>query len=132
RILCPVDNSAGSRRAIAHALSLARLHGARVTALRVSEAAGDAGSLLRARRAGTPAAGDVAQLVEEWDLAGASLDVVTAAGPVADGIVRQASALDSDLIVMGMRGRMNLSYVTLGALGSVTLEVVREAPCPVM
>ena len=50
-------------------------------------------------------------------------------GPAVRGILDQAAALRSDLIVMGTRGRSGLARVLLG---SVTERVLREARCPVI
>jgi nucleotide-binding universal stress UspA family protein len=44
-------------------------------------------------------------------------------------IVRLASELPADLIVMGVHGRGALD---LAMLGSTTQQVIRRAPCPVM
>src|SRR5688572_8135244 len=50
-------------------------------------------------------------------------------GPAVRGILDQATALRSDLIVMGARGRSGLARVLLG---SGTERVLREARCPVI
>jgi nucleotide-binding universal stress UspA family protein len=52
-----------------------------------------------------------------------------ATGDPADAIVRYATELGVDLIVMGTHGRTGLQHVLLG---SVAEKVVRHAPCPVL
>ncbi len=50
-------------------------------------------------------------------------------GPPAKEILRQAAALDADVIVVGTRGRKGLGRVVLG---SVAEEVLRGADCSVL
>lgn len=50
-------------------------------------------------------------------------------GPPAKAIMRQAAALDADVIVVGTRGRKGLGRVMLG---SVAEEVLRGAACSVL
>ncbi len=52
-----------------------------------------------------------------------------AEGPVADGIVRTAAAIDADLIVVGSRG---LGWIAGTLLGSVARELTRSSPFPVL
>lgn len=56
---------------------------------------------------------------------------VVAAAPraFAKAVVKVAGEVDADLIVMKTHGRRGLAHVILG---SVTEEVVRSAPCPVL
>ena len=56
-------------------------------------------------------------------------EVEVATGSAAETIVRVARERDTDLIVMGTRGRTGLQHVVLG---SVAEKVVRLAPCPVL
>ena len=58
-----------------------------------------------------------------------TIHVGTAFGSPVRGILDQATALRSDLVVMGTRGRSGLARVLLG---SVTERVLREARCPVI
>ena len=50
-------------------------------------------------------------------------------GNTAAEVVARASAMPSDLIVMGTHGRAGFERVVLG---SVTEKVLRRAPCPVL
>ena len=54
---------------------------------------------------------------------------IIAVGPPAEGIVRLASTMDVDLIVMGNRG---LGAVRRLAFGSVSTYVLHHAECPVL
>jgi universal stress protein A len=56
-------------------------------------------------------------------------DVQVTSGDSADAIVRMATELRADLIVMATHGRTGLQHVLLG---SVTEKVVRHASCPVL
>jgi universal stress protein A len=58
-----------------------------------------------------------------------SWEAQVTAGDPADAIVREATQLGVDLIVMGTHGRTGLQHVLLG---SVAEKVVRHAPCPVL
>lgn len=50
-------------------------------------------------------------------------------GPAAEAIIRVATTHQSDVIVMGSRGRSGLAGLVLG---STSQKVVSHAPCPVL
>jgi nucleotide-binding universal stress UspA family protein len=114
-LVAPLDGSAEAIAALPVARALAAAEGATLHIVHVS---------------GTPLGGR--DLVERLRLTPEHLDGTVldqCGGEPAAGIVRQASALGSRLIVMSSRrdqagGR--------GALGSVTREVLRQAPCPIV
>ena len=56
-------------------------------------------------------------------------DVQVTTGDAADAIVRMATEIAADLIVMATHGRTGFQHVLLG---SVAEKVVRHAPCPVL
>jgi len=56
-------------------------------------------------------------------------DVQVTAGDSADAIVRMATELGADLIVMATHGRTGFQHIVLG---SVAEKVVRHAPGPVL
>ena len=64
-----------------------------------------------------------------YETGGAGLRVHTAEGDAALEIVRHATELRADLLVMGTHGRSGFDRFTLG---SVTEKVLRKAPCPVL
>jgi len=109
-ILCPVDFSEASSHAIRFAVALARLERAALTAIHVSD--------------GRVAAPDVAALFDPGTLAG----VCVREGHTAAEILREASTLPADAIVMGTHGAGGFEHLILG---SVAEKVLRKATCPV-
>ncbi len=139
-ILLATDGSAASEHAAKLAVNMARLHGAELTALYVSDpypylgvgevnpmgyqAYSSAAQQLAAQahaqvetlcNAETPAVSLQVRLVE--DVAAAS------------GIVESAKELGCDLIVMGSHGRTGIARLMLG---SVATKVVAESSVPVL
>jgi len=140
RILCPVDLSDCSLRALAHAAALAAWYESRLAVLHVS---------VTAPMLGAPpsfGAGTIqSSAVDEADRA-AELETLKQfiAGAVGDApreitlvdgpdprheILAQARAFDANLLVMGTHGRTGVDHVLLG---SVTEKVLRKASCPVL
>jgi nucleotide-binding universal stress UspA family protein len=140
RILCPVDFSDPSLRALQHASALAGWYESALTALYVDtelpiDNAADVGAfgvaptaVLQAART-TRVVDDLHAFVTRV-LNGRGVDVeVEEARGVADAIVGRAVALPADLIVMGTHGRAGMKR---WFAGSVAERVLRMAPCPVM
>jgi len=139
RILCPVDFSEPSLRALHHACAFADWYESALTALYVNpplpiEGGADVGTfavgstvVIEART--TPVMQDVRGFVKR--AAGdRRVDIDVEAGPgIAEIIVARASSLPADLIVMGTHGRMGITGLLLG---SVAERVLRTAPCPVI
>jgi nucleotide-binding universal stress UspA family protein len=131
RVLCPIDFSDVSRRALAHAVAIGRWFGAHLTLLHV----GSPGS--------PPAlyadvsAPDLQHLQELKDRVQTWLSGACAAGLVSDIVIGEGdpaacilkSAAGADLIVMGTHGRGGFERLVLG---SVAEKVLRKANCPVM
>lgn len=137
QILCPVDFSDYSRRALEYAVAMGRWYGAQVTALHVSSDLPviDAVPLYR---------GQVLTLSEvDITAVRATLSefVAAVAGPfpvttavahavdVRDETVARAADLKADLIVMGTHGRAGFERLLAG---SVAERVGHQADCPVM
>jgi nucleotide-binding universal stress UspA family protein len=131
RILCPVDFSEPSKRALGYALAIAKWHESELTVLHVEEALHSAASLeagshleLTARQ--NELLHDFVNNVGGKDR-NVRVELVTA--EAVSGIREHAAREGSDLIVMGTHGRSGLARAVLG---SVTERVVRQSPAPVL
>jgi nucleotide-binding universal stress UspA family protein len=133
-ILCPVDFSEHSARALRHAYTLAALTGARVTVLNVIEPLLDAA----ARAAGRP--DDLLHQTQEEMQAllaracpparsAPAPAVAIAVGNPADTITRHAAECAADLIAIGTVGA---GFVRRLFLGSTTERVLRSSSVPVL
>ena len=131
RILCPVDFSEPSKRALRYALAVDRWHESEVAVLHVED------PLLHAM---TIDAGEYAETTEGHyqelrgfiDAAGGGnrkVQVHIATGRPVSRILEHATREGSDLIVMGTNGRSGLARAVLGL---VTEGVVRQATTPVL
>lgn len=142
RILCPVDFSEFSRRALDHALGLARCYGSTVTALHVVSPApvvAPVPAFVAAEIAPPmtlPPVDRTRVMAELEDLtatehAGAlrAVPLVSEGFAVHEEILVQAERLGADLIVLGTHGRSGFARLFLG---STTEKVLRTAQCPVM
>lgn len=137
RILCAVDFSAASMRALGYASSLASQFRSRLRVLHVLDLAplarearaypSDSGtswrdlesSAMRHLHAAVP--DDVRRLCD--------VDEVVAVGTAAREILHAANETSADLIVMGAQSRAGFELLRFG---STAHEVVREALCPVL
>lgn len=137
-LLCPIDFSDGSRRAFDQAMAIARWSGARVTLLHVvpppvtSPAAPDAHLVASAGALPTDhdtLRQEMQRFLEAPSTPRGDVDLLVREGPAAGEIVRQATLLRPDLLVMGTHGRSGLTRVVLG---SVTEHVLHAAPCPLL
>ena len=139
RILCPVDFSDPSRRALNYAVALSAWYSAPLTVLHavanvpVFEVTAPFGPL------GTPPVmlkdPDVEQERAELrrfigSAAGtSSVELVVEPADTCPEILRQAIDRKIDLIVMGTHGRSGLRHVLLG---SVAEKIIRNASCPIL
>jgi nucleotide-binding universal stress UspA family protein len=123
RIVCPVDFSATSRRAMLTAAELAQRLDAELVLLHV-----------RPKPLGATAREDAEARLACWrrnaEDCGAEVTTTCAerTSPAAE-IVAYARNHDCDLIVMGTHGRTGLLHLLCG---SVAEGVIRNAPCPVV
>lgn len=136
QILCPVDFSPFSRRALDHAAVLARWYEAQLTVLHVSPLVPTMFGLEPALSAATLAPFDRETLgrellafVGETVKATPAPQLVVRSGPAAATILEYAAENNVDLVVLGTHGRTGFERFMLG---SVTEKVVRKAPCPVL
>ena len=118
RVLCPVDNSGASRRALAWVSRMARCFGSSVTVLHV--------------RGKDNAAAGIEDL-EAWIPANIRQDLhpdgVVREGDVAEEIVALAQGLPADIVVIGAQHR---PFHGVSVIDPATVMVVRHAPCPVL
>jgi nucleotide-binding universal stress UspA family protein len=139
-ILCPVDLSDGSLRALAHASSLGAWYESSVQALYVEEAPlAEDRSDYRPLAVSTPAlvdAGAMSRTLEDVRAFAARVAaseaveaVVEWSTQVEEAILERARTWPADLIVMGSQGRSGIQRMVLG---SVAEHVLRAASCPVM
>lgn len=126
RILFCTDFSEDSPRALEYALSLAMQYDAELSLLHVLE--GTRGepeieqqkqNALASLQEGLPSE------AADW----ASIVPVVRAGKAYEEIIRHATEIQSDVIIMGVRGR---NPVDLTLFGSTTHRVVQLGPCPVL
>jgi nucleotide-binding universal stress UspA family protein len=138
RILCPVDFSDHSRRALDHALAIAAWYDSTVTVLHVASvmpvAAYVSGSGMPAFAALTNEARDalrqsLCRFAGHDAGSAARREFEIAEGGTPETILSRASALPADLLVLGTHGRSGFER---WVLGSVAERVLRLAPCPVL
>jgi nucleotide-binding universal stress UspA family protein len=139
RILCPIDYSDFSRRALEHAVAIARWYGSTVTAFHVSAvipAAAFAPGMQAVTATPLTLEGREAMLAAlerfvgpEIRASGVPLEYDVVEGGAAAEILAKAKAMPSDLIVLGTHGYSGFDRLVLG---SVTEKVLRKAACPVL
>jgi nucleotide-binding universal stress UspA family protein len=136
QIICPVDFSESSVRALAYAAALARWYDAHLTVLHVVptfESMQVRGDILEPIHVVTPMPRE--RVLEEMSRSLNLAALSPRASSVADTgdpqvtIIDQAFSTKADLIVMGTHGRRGFKRLVLG---SVTEAVLRDAPCPVL
>jgi nucleotide-binding universal stress UspA family protein len=134
-ILCPVDFSPHSDRALAYAVDLAALTGGHLTIVHVvdgllaaaSEASGDHDTLLSQTQREMKAL--LARISGSRDRAQHRYAIAVVVGEPPEEILKQAKECDSDLIVMGTQG---LEGTRRLVFGSTTEHVLRESQVPVL
>jgi nucleotide-binding universal stress UspA family protein len=136
RILCPVDYSEFSRHALDCAVGVARWYDAALTALHVvppiTTSLPASGEGLYPALVFSPE--DLQQFRDELNVfVGApdvrALDTQVVQGTATAEVLRLATDLPADLVVMGTHGRSGFERLMLG---SVTERVLRRSPCPVL
>lgn len=137
-ILCPIDFSDYSRRALDHALAIARWYESTVTVLHVFSpvpaVALSPGPVIFEPTVFTPVAREklvteTKAFIDKEAARGITIEAVVRAGTPAAGIVDEALSLNADLLVMGTHGRSGFDRLLLGAVAE---RVLRKASCPVM
>lgn len=135
-IVCAVDFSEASRRALDYALSLAQEAGGRLLLLHALEGFPEPPSLTahfdvpEVRRAMTKDAQEQLEtLVPENARAWCEVEAMVGHGKAYREVLRGAAERHADLIVLGVHGR---GAVDLTLFGLTTQHVVRAATCPVL
>src|SRR5438874_1525680 len=133
RIVVAIDGSEGSDHAFAKALELAGLTGARLVALAVEGPlpayAATIGEIEEVKREKDAYFGSLtARVREQAKHADVPIEVELRPGHAAELIVRYASEVGADLIVLGHRGHFLRDHL----LGSTADRVAESAECPVM
>jgi nucleotide-binding universal stress UspA family protein len=131
RILCPVDFSEPSKRALRHALALARWHESELTVLHVEDILLHAASVEASGYRDLPERqyDELRDFIADAGGSDRNVRIHIDSGDAVSGILKHATRDASDLIVMGTHGRSGLARAVLG---SVTERVVRQAAAPVL
>jgi nucleotide-binding universal stress UspA family protein len=135
-ILCPIDLSEASVRALTYATALANWYGARLEVLHVTRPpepptiAAD-GVVVEPGRAvsSEPVVAEMHRVLAQVGASAVTPELLVAGGRTHEVIVERAAAHAVDLIVMGTHGRSGFNRLLLG---SVTERLLRVAPCPVL
>lgn len=136
QVLCPIDFSPVSLRALRYASATAERAGASLVVLNVFTAPLPlrvtlpqyAGSMLD-RRARSRLIGQLDEAASPARQRGVRATVRVSEGDTVDEILRTAETVGADLIVMGTHGRGGLQRLILG---SVTARTLRRSPTPVL
>jgi len=131
QVLCPVDFSEFSQRAVDHAAAIAHWYGSRLTLLHVflTRPGGDLPSAPMSDCERQRIAADLRRLAAHVPV-DVPVDLrITQASDVREEVLTQAELLGADLLVLGTHGRSGFERLVLG---SVAERVVRKAPCPTM
>jgi len=136
RVLCPIDFSDCSRRALDHAIAIGRWFGADIDVLHVTPEAlmtGRAEMQMRLEVLRTEAHADAIEQTKRFvEAAGASdlkIHVSVERGDPAAVIAVGAPSSAAGLVVMGTHGRSGFERLLLG---SVTERVLRRVRCPLL
>ena len=138
RILCPIDFSDHSRRALDHAFAIARWYESTLTVLHVFSsipvAAFGPGPVAFEPVVLTPVdrdqlLADTKAFAAAESAPGVTVEAVVREGVATREILEQAASMPADLLVLGTHGRSGFERLVLG---SVAEKVLRKASCPVM
>ena len=147
QILCPIDFSPISDRALQHAAALARRHSSKLLVLHVVPFAPLPSPPASATPAGAfpalelplseeGAAEHLHSMLEEIErraeplrTSGLTVETLVREGSVVRTVLREAERLPIDLIVMGSHGVSGFERLVMGAVAE---KVLRKAPCPVL
>ena len=120
-ILVPVDGSDGSDKAVAHAIGMAEIYGAKLNFLYVAN--------INQLAINTKAGKTILDRAENMVPSGIEKESFSETGSPAAVILEFEENLNADLIVMGSRG---LGVVKGILLGSVSQYIIERSKCPVL
>lgn len=126
KILLCTDFSDHARRALSYAFSLAAEYNAELTLLHVLE---DSGSQERLQEATAAAVKELEKLVPAGVPNWCAVKALVRSGKPYQEIVQLAQEQQSDLVIVGVRGRNALN---LALFGSTTYRVIQLGSCPVL
>jgi nucleotide-binding universal stress UspA family protein len=136
-ILCPVDFSESSDRALEYALALGKCHGGRVSVMHVLPTVLADPDLypyltepvLASGEARDRAYRGLGDFVHRALSEGIDTEVILEDGDVVDEVLKKTKRLAADLVVMGTHGRRGFRRLLLG---SVTERILRQSEAPVL
>jgi nucleotide-binding universal stress UspA family protein len=130
RILCPIDFSPFSERALRCAMRLAVRHGAKLQVAHVMPLLPPSAVNALAAAGRQLSAKNLNAAIERCRIAGADVSaaLIESASP-APRILEAAEAFEADLIVTGSHGRTGYQRLFLG---SVVETLLHKSPCPVL
>ena len=131
-ILVPVDGSDGSDKAVAHAIGMAEIYGAKLNFLyvaNINQLAINAALSQAILDAVTKAGKTILDRAENMVPSGIEKESFSETGSPATVILEFEENLNADLIVMGSRG---LGVVKGILLGSVSQYIIERSKCPVL
>ncbi len=129
KIICPVDFSGLSRKALKYANEFARLSNGEVFLVGVIENDPTITYSHGLEKERAESEQKLTDLIEEEQMAGIVADYVIYEGFPEECILDYAKRQEADIIIMGSHGRRGLKRMILG---SVAEHIVRRAPCPVL
>ncbi|WP_294346822.1 universal stress protein [Prosthecochloris sp.] len=134
RILCPVDFSDASRKAVRYAHEFAKGMGASLVLLNVVEPRPMAVDMSLSyvpleEDLEKAAKEDLEEIIRTEREQGVEVQADVQIGTPSETILEKAEELDVNLIIVGSHGKTGLSRILMG---SVAESVVRKAKCPVL
>ena len=117
KIVCAVNNSEVSRKALMHAAKLAQCLGAQLTVMHVLEGENQL------------SISDLCGWIAQQDRPDCEVQEVTRRGHAAEEIVRLIGELDAGLLVIGAEHKL---FSDKAVIGTTTTHLVRHAPCAVL
>jgi nucleotide-binding universal stress UspA family protein len=133
-VLCAVDFSESSRRAVEYAASIAAAAGARLALAHALEWSEEAETLQTSSRPSLPSSEDDAiagmnRLLTDEMRERCAPEFVVGYGSPADELLRVVQERQADLVVLGIRRR---NPIDMAVFGSTAQRLIRDGACPVL